>query len=122
MSTTRQVIAIVEDDMSLSKGLARLLGTLGFTTELYTSAEDYLTRAATSEATCLLLDIDLNGISGIELRRRLAAAGSQLPVIFMTALEDDDTYKTAMATGCVAYLHKPFLASALVDALDQVAA
>ena len=101
------------------KSLNRLLGTLGFATELYPSAEDYLSRAPGSGAICLLLDIHLGGISGIELERRLAASGSGLPVIFMTATEDEEIEKEAMATGCVAYLHKPFLASALIDALNR---
>lgn len=121
MSTASPIIAIVEDDASLLKGLARLLETLGFATELYCSAEDYLARVTASNATCLLLDIDLGGLSGIELGRHLAASGSQLPVIFMTALQDEKTQKEAMATGCVAYLQKPFPASALIEALNKAA-
>jgi FixJ family two-component response regulator len=115
-----RIIAVIEDDTSYSKGLARLLGTLGFTVELYASAEDYSTR--TSKADLLLVDIHLGGISGLDLKRRLAMSGSQLPVIFMSALQDDATCKTAMSLGCVAYLNKPFSASVLIDALNRAPA
>jgi FixJ family two-component response regulator len=119
MSTFPRTIAVIEDDASMLKGLDRLLRTLGFATELYPSAEDYLTRATKSKANCLLLDIHLGGISGIELKRHLVAAGLGLPVIFMTAVDDGEIERDAIETGCVAYLHKPFLSSALVDALNR---
>ena len=73
-------------------------------------------------ATCLLLDIHLGGISGIELQRRLAAAGSKCPVIFMTAVDDETTRKEAMTTGCIAYLRKPFEPQLLLDAIGKAAA
>ena len=85
----KRVVAVVEDDPSMLKGVRRLLSAHGFVTEAYTSAEAFLERAAVSEAGCLVLDINLGGISGIELQRRLAAAGSRLPVIFMTAVDGE---------------------------------
>ena len=121
MLTTTKIVAVVEDDASMLKGLANLLSVHGFATELYSSAEEYLTCAAESEAVCLLLDIHLGGISGIELTRRLAASGSRLPIIFMTATEDEKLQEEVMAAGCVAYLCKPFLASTLVEALNRAA-
>ena len=74
-----QVVAIVDDDPGMLKGIQRLLAVHGFVTEAFTSAEAFLEGAEASEATCLLLDIDLGGISGIELRRQLAASGSNWP-------------------------------------------
>src|SRR5262245_4095589 len=109
-----KIVAIVEDDPSMVKGVARLLEVRGFGTEVYTSAEEYLNNFQSSRADCLLLDVNLGGISGIELRRRLGRAGVQLPVIFMTAIDSEDIRDAAMALGCVAYLHKPFLSDALV--------
>ena len=70
---------------------------------------------------CLLLDIHLGGLSGIGLRRRLDASGSTLPVIFMTALDDEATRGQALRAGCIAYLQKPVLARALMDAIDKAA-
>ena len=121
MSPEEQIVGIVEDDESLLKSLDRFLDTLGIATELYSSAEEYLDRAATSKATCLLLDINLSGLSGIELVRRLAASGSRLPVIFMTALHEEATYQDALATGCVACLQKPILGTVLIEALRKAA-
>ena len=115
----KKVVAIVEDDASMLKGLARLLSAHGFATEVYTSAEAFLAAAAASAAGCLVLDINLGGISGIELRRRLAAAGSRLPVILMTAIDSDVVRKEAAEAGCIAYLRKPFPARQLIDAIGK---
>jgi FixJ family two-component response regulator len=113
------VVAIVDDDPSMVKGVARLLRAHGFVTEIYESAEAFLEHATLSEASCLLLDINLGGISGIELRRRLEASGSTLPVIFMTAVDSEAVEKAAIQLGCVAYLRKPFPARQLIDAIGK---
>src|SRR5436309_3620721 len=102
-----KVVAIVDDDPSMLKGIERLLGAHGFVTEVFTSAEAFLEGAAASKATCLVLDIHLGGSSGIELRRQLAASGSQLAVIFMTAVDDSAIEQEALDTGCIAFLRKP---------------
>jgi DNA-binding response OmpR family regulator len=65
------------------------------------------------------LDIQLGGMSGIDLRRRLAASGSTAPVILMTAFDDEATRQEAVAAGCIAYLHKPFPGRSLIGAIDQ---
>lgn len=115
------VIAIVEDDPSMLKGVVRLLRAHGFATEAYASAEAFL-GAAETKAVCLLLDNNLGGISGIELQRQLATAGSTLPVIFMTAVESESDQREASDAGCVAYLRKPFLARQLIDAIGKALA
>ena len=117
MSAQRKVVALVEDDPSLLTGLGRLLSTQGFETERFNSAEAFLDGAGASKAACLVLDIHLDGMSGIELRRRLAATGSKIPVIFMTAFDDELTQRAAVEAGCIAYLRKPFLARLLMAAL-----
>jgi FixJ family two-component response regulator len=73
-------------------------------------------------ATCLLLDIHLGGISGIELQRRLAASGSKWPVIFMTANDDEATRSQAIDAGCIAYLQKPFEQHVLLNAISKAVA
>jgi len=113
------VVAIVEDDPSMLKGVARLLKANGFGTEGYTSGEAFLERAAETKADCLVLDINLGGISGIELHRRLTATGYKLPIIFMTAVESETNLKEAWEAGCVAYLRKPFPARQLIDAIGK---
>jgi FixJ family two-component response regulator len=90
----------------------------GFDTEAFPSAEALLDCSTRREPACFLLDIQLGGMSGIDLRRRLAALGSTVPVIFMTAFDDDATRQEAVATGCIAYLQKPFPARSLIGAID----
>ena len=121
MVTDKKVVAIVEDDPSMLVGVGRLLRAHGFVTEIYTSAEAFLERSAASDASCLILDIHLGGISGIDLRRRLAAAGSRLPVIFMTAGDSEKIQKEAIEAGCIAYLPKPFPSRQLIDAIRKPA-
>jgi len=116
-----KVVAIVEDDASLLRSLERLLNTLGFDTKSYASAEAFLSDATGSEPRCLITDIKLPGISGIELRRQLSASGSRVSVIFMTSFDDENLKNEALATGCIAYLQKPFAASALVEAIGRCA-
>jgi FixJ family two-component response regulator len=117
MQKRRLVVAVVDDDPSMLRAAEELLGTRGFMTALFASAEEFLASGAADEADCLLLDIHLNGLSGIELRQRLKASHPALPVIFMTALED--MREKALGAGCVDYLSKPFLASQLFEAIEK---
>ena len=119
MRTTARMVAIVEDDPAMRKSLERLLRANGYTTTALSSAEDFLRSGVSDHAVALILDIHLGGMSGIELRRRLLSAGSQLPVIFITAYEDQAIHAEAHATGCVDFLTKPFEPSRLMDALER---
>jgi FixJ family two-component response regulator len=115
----RKIVGIVDDDPGMLRGVGRLLSAHGFLTEAYPSAEGFLERAAASQACCLVLDINLGGISGIELRSRLAAEGSTLPVIFMTAVNSEIVEREAVEAGCVAYLRKPFPSRQLIEAIGK---
>jgi FixJ family two-component response regulator len=115
-----RTIAVIDDDLSLLQGLNRLLSAHGFRVQTFASAELFLDDQANCEADCLLLDINLGGISGIELQRQLISSGRNLPVIFMTAIDNDATHQRALDVGCVAYLRKPFLAKLLIDAIKMV--
>jgi FixJ family two-component response regulator len=117
MLTETKTVAVVDDDRSMLVGVQRLLNAYGYATEVFASAEAFLDRGAATDADCLLLDIDLGGMSGLELQRRLACCGSAVPVIFMTALDDEATRVRALETGCVAYLLKPFVGRSLIDAV-----
>jgi FixJ family two-component response regulator len=116
------VVIVVDDDAGFLKGVARLLESHGIDSRTFASAEALLESDGVQAATCLLLDINLGGISGLALRRRLAAAGSKCPVIFMTANDDETTRNKAMEVGCVAYLRKPFAGHVLLDAIGKAAA
>jgi FixJ family two-component response regulator len=117
MSTPTKTVAVVDDDRSMRVGVERLLNAHGYLTKAFSSAEAYLDPSVATDADCLLLDVDLGGMSGIELRRRLAACGRAVPVIFMTALDDEAARASALETGCVAYLTKPFPGRILIDAV-----
>jgi FixJ family two-component response regulator len=121
VSVKPKVIGVVENDPGMRKALERLLTAHGFVVKPYVSAEAFLADAMRNEMTCLVLDIDLGGMSGIELRRQLAASGCTLPVIFVTAFDNPATRQEAMDAGCVAYLLKPFPSSLLVAAIDKAA-
>jgi FixJ family two-component response regulator len=121
MPTLPKTIAVVDDDASMLKGIERLLGAYGFATKVFASAEAFLDRNAAADVDCLVVDIHLGGMSGIELRQHLTASGCKLPVIFMTAFDDEATRMQAQSAGCIAFLHKPFTANLLIGAIEQVA-
>ena len=114
----RSVIAVVDDDAGVRCALGKLLSAYGYRAELFASADDFLNAAATTEATCLVIDIQLGDISGVELGHQLSAAGFKFPVIFMTGSDDEMNRVKAMNCGCVAYLHKPFDACRLFAAIE----
>jgi FixJ family two-component response regulator len=116
-----KMIAVVDDDASMLKGIARLLDAYGFATKVFASAEAFLGFDGLADIDCLLLDVHLSGMSGIELRRHLRASGCTLPVIFMTAFDDKATRMQAQSAGCIAFLHKPFVAHLLLGAIEQAA-
>jgi FixJ family two-component response regulator len=116
----RKLVVVVDDDPSMLTGVQRLLTAKGFDTAVFTSAEALLDGAAGDGVACYILDIHLGGMSGIELRRQLAAKGCTVPIIFMTAFDDEATQQEALDAGCIAYLHKPFPASLLIGAIDKI--
>jgi len=119
MPERQKIVAVVDDDPSMSKAIHHLLSALDFRVETLDSAEALLASSAVNEADCLVLDVHLGSTSGLELRRQLALSGSTIPVIFMTAYDDEQTRREAVAAGCVAYLPKPFQAHVLVEAITK---
>ena len=120
MERRPHTVAIVEDDPGMRRGLGRVLNLHGFEVEIFPSAEAFLARDPDSPVVaCLVLDINLPGMSGLELRRRLTAAGSTLPVIFITAVDHDAVETAAIQAGCAAYLHKPFSTELLITAVTN---
>jgi FixJ family two-component response regulator len=118
MHANAGVVAVVEDDPRMRRSLERLLRASGYGTVSFVSAEDFL-EGGPDGAFALVLDIHLPGMSGIELSRQLLASGSLLPVIFITAFEDAALRVEALAAGCVDYLHKPFEAQHLIEAVER---
>jgi FixJ family two-component response regulator len=112
------LIAVVDDDISVRESLESLIRSVGMEVRVFASAEDFLSSAHPRQADCLILDVRLPGMSGIELHRYLMAHGCKLPVTFITAHASDDGAKSQAASDwTVAYLTKPFGEDELLDAV-----
>lgn len=118
MESLPRTVAVVEDDPSMRRSIERLLNAHGHQTHGYASAETFLESDFAATIGCLVLDIHLAVMSGIQLRRWLRDSGSRLPVIFITAVDDETLEVEAREAGCVAYLRKPFAAKFLLSAVD----
>ena len=118
-SSARELIIILDDDASLLKAIKRLLMAHGFAVQAFASAHDFVKSTYLDKATCIVLDIHMKGTSGIELRRRLSRMGINVPVIFLTADDSEVLCEAAQASGCIAYLRKPFSPDALISAIQN---
>jgi FixJ family two-component response regulator len=118
----RKAVFVVDDDPSMLKGVRRLLKQHGFETVPFETAKALQDHEDFAQAFCLVLDVNLGDGSGIELRHQLAEAGVSLPVIYITGNDSDATRMAAMASGCVAYLTKPFPAQSLIEPIKRAAA
>ena len=114
----KDIIAIVDDDAGIRDALEQLLTSWGYHVELYSSGEEFIRAAMVSAAACLLVDIQLGDISGVELGRHLSASGFTFPIIFMTGSQNEITRRQATDFGCAAYLLKPLKAEELIGAIN----
>jgi FixJ family two-component response regulator len=101
-------IAIIDDDSSMRKALAGLMKASGFPARSYASAEEFLNSALLRLTACLVLDIRMPGMSGLDLHAELKARGVRIPTIFITAHGDEKAREQALSAGAVGYLTKPF--------------
>jgi len=118
----KKSIFIVDDDPSMLKGMRWLLNQHGYETVPFETARALKKHGNFDDAFCIVLDINLGGGSGIELRHQLAEFGVNLPVIFITGNDSEATRTAAMASGCLAYLTKPFTAQSLMESIERAAA
>lgn len=118
----RKVVYVVDDDPSMLRGVKRLLHKHGYESVLFASADAFQRHDDFDAAVCVILDIDLNDESGIEVRHRMTAAGISLPVIFVTGKDNHATRMAALASGCLAYLTKPFSATSLIEPIERASA
>ena len=112
------LIAIVDDDDALRNSLDNLLRSVGFRTHGFSSAEAFLQAHQAHETACLILDVRMAGMNGLELQRQLGAAHWRIPIIFVTAHADDDARARALAAGAVAFLYKPCREEDLLNDID----
>lgn len=114
------VVYIVDDDESVRKGLSRLIRSAGFEPRAYASSEQFLTEVDVSDKGCVLLDITMPRVSGHEVQERLTAKHVDLPVIAVSARDDEETRHRAHELGARFFLRKPVDDQALLDAVDWV--
>ena len=122
MSDEQALISIIDDDASLRTALTGLVRSLGYRANAFASAEDFLAAGAALHSACVLSDIQMPGLSGIELKRQLMRDGLNVPVIMITARTEAGLHERAMASGALCVLQKPFAAEALIRCLEKALA
>jgi RNA polymerase sigma factor (sigma-70 family) len=113
------VVFIIDDDAGVRAAMQRLLKSVGLRAETFAAAQEFLQRTPPDGPSCLILDVRLPGISGLELQRKLLDAGIHIPIIFITAHGDIPMSVKAMKSGAVEFLTKPFRDQDLLDAIHQ---
>ena len=111
------LISIVDDDQSVREATTSLLKSNGFRVEVFSSAEDFLASRYLGETKCLILDVQMPGMSGLELQRRLTSANRDIPIVFISAHENQEVRNQAMRSGAVDFLPKPFSEESLLRAI-----
>ena len=111
------LVTIVDDDESVRDALKGLLQSAGFAAAVFSSAEEFLRSSNHDKTSCLILDVHMPAMNGLELQRRLGGAQCRIPMIFITALDDPSTRAQALKAGAVDFLKKPFSCDALLNAV-----
>jgi FixJ family two-component response regulator len=113
------VISIIDDDQSVREATQCLVRSLGYRARVFSSAEEYLQSDGARDASCLIIDLHMPGMSGAELQDRLIADGQSIPIIFVTAYFEERTSAQAMSAGAYGFLRKPFNDESLIACLDK---
>jgi FixJ family two-component response regulator len=114
-----RTVSIIDDDDSVRRALSRLIRSAGLPVETFASAEEFLQAAGRAAPRCLILDVRLPGLSGLELYERLSAEGKSAPVVFISAYADDPMRELAQRAGALAFLEKPFEDRQLLEAVAR---
>jgi FixJ family two-component response regulator len=118
MTNNQFILMIVDDDESIRRAARRLIKSYGFPVETFASAEDFLSSGRLHETACLVLDVQMPGLNGLELQSRLITDGHQVPIIFITAFNDENARAQALKAGALGYLVKPFEEADLLTAIN----
>ena len=116
--TSATVISIVDDDECVRAAMEGLIRSLGYVSVTYASAEDFLDSSHVNDTSCLITDIHMPGLTGVELHQRLLSNGSRIPTIFVTGLPDEMMRTQLLKAGAVGYLSKPFDEKSLINCLN----
>lgn len=117
-ATERPLVSVVDDDESVRESLPDLLRELGFAARTFSSAEQFLLSDCVGETKCLILDIAMPGMTGLDLQQELRRRNQEIPIIFITAHKDEAIREQAFKQGAVNLLYKPFSDAALLEALN----
>jgi FixJ family two-component response regulator len=117
-ATVRPLLSVVDDDEMLRESLPDLLREFGFAARAFSSGQEFLSSENLDETKCLILDVAMPGMSGLDVQRELKRRGRAIPIIFITGQKDEDVRKQAFRQGAVKFLYKPFSDSALLDAVN----
>jgi FixJ family two-component response regulator len=118
MVVQRPLVSVVDDDESVRESLPDLLRELGYSVRAFSSAEEFLRSDCVGETRCLILDIAMPGMTGPDLQQELTVRGQEIPIIFITALADENVCTRVLELGAVECLFKPFSETALFEALN----
>jgi FixJ family two-component response regulator len=113
------IVFIVDDDVSVREALESLVRSAGYKVETFASAQDFLASSRPDAPSCLVLDVRLPGLSGLDLQNRIAGANREIPIVFITGHGDVPTSVRAMKAGAIEFLMKPFPDRDLLDAIEQ---
>jgi len=112
-----QIVSIIDDDASVRAAMEALVRSVGFVAFAFESAEDFLRSPRVDDSACLITDVQMPGMSGLDLQNRLIAQGSHIPIIFITAFPEQDIRSRAQAAGAIAFLEKPFDGETMINLL-----
>lgn len=113
-------MSIVDDDESVRESLPDLLREFGFSASAFSSATEFLSSDRIGQTKCLILDVAMPDMTGIELQQELKRLGQSIPIIFITGQQDEDVRNQALKEGAMDFLHKPFSDTALLEALNAI--
>ena len=116
----KSLISVVDDDRSITRMLTRVLSSAGFEVAVFHSAEEFLAAYAMIETRCLVLDVDLPGMNGLDLQWRLKEAGQDVPILFVSGQATEQTRQQALSNGAIGLLNKPFNIDDLLGAIRAV--
>jgi len=116
------MISIVDDDKSVREATKTLVRSLGYGALTFSSAEEFLNSDCVEGTCCLITDVQMSGLSGVDLQKRLIAQGRRLPIIFITAFPDDGMQRRVLDAGAIGFLSKPFSDESLIQCLDMALA
>ena len=112
---TKNLISVIDDDESVRRTTTRLIESFGFRAAAFESAENFLGSGHLNDTSCLIVDVQMPGMNGLQLQSQLAAADCRIPIIFITAYDDNESRRRAMQAGAVAFLGKPFSGEQLLQ-------